>query len=827
MSTPNDADLARARRVEAALAALDLEGRVRLLSGESMWAIAANPDIGLGRLVMSDGPVGVRGERWTPNDPSVQLPSPTAVAATWDRDLVRTAGHLLAQEAHRKGVHVLLAPAVNMHRSPLGGRHFETYSEDPYLTGEIGAAYVRGVQDGGVATTVKHFVANDSETDRFTVDVRADGRTLREIYLAPFERIVARARPWGVMASYNKVNGTTMTEHAELNAVLREEWGFDGFLVSDWTAARDTVRDALAGLDVAMPGPNTVYGQHLVDAVRDGRVPEKAVEAMARRVLLLAARVGLLEGAEPVVAPAERPAPLDGREVAREVAARSFVLLRNEDAALPLEPARLRRVALIGLAASEARTSGGGSASVFAERTVTPLEGLRAALPGDVELVHAVGADPRANLPALPGSLTATFRAADGRVLATEALPDGTARWIGELPEGVSNAELDSVEVSGTHTPATGGEHLFGVSGAGRYVLTVGDRVVLDDELRFEGDDPAAAMFDPPAASVPVELAAGEPVRVSVTKAHQDLGMGDFAFIGFTLTHREPMAGADALIEEAVSAAREADVAVVVVATTEDVESEGFDRSSLTLPGRQDELVARVAEANDRTVVVVNAGAPVEMPWRERVGAILLTWFGGQELGGALADVLLGRRDPSGRLPTTWPAALDQAPVSQVAPVDGALDYSEGVFVGYRAWDRAGTAPAFCFGHGLSYTRWRHDAVEVLRSGPGTVSEDGEALLARVRVHLTNTGERDGREVVQVYLAPHEPGDRPARVLAGFAAVAASAGESVAVEVDVPRDAVRVWASDADEWEYVPGGYDLLVGRSHGDTRLSVRIEVE
>ncbi|MCY9787718.1 glycoside hydrolase family 3 C-terminal domain-containing protein [Nocardiopsis sp. EMB25] len=822
MSAPTDADPARERRVDAALAALDLEAKVRLLSGDSMWAIAANPDIGLGRLVMSDGPVGVRGERWTPDDPSIQLPSPTAIAATWDRDLVRTAGHLLAQEARRKGVHVLLAPAVNMHRSPLGGRHFETYSEDPYLTGEIGAAYVQGVQEGGVGTTVKHFVANDSETDRFTVDVRAEERTLREIYLAPFERIVARARPWGVMAAYNKVNGTTMTEHLDLNTVLRDEWGFDGFVVSDWTAARDTVRDCLAGLDVAMPGPNTVYGQHLVDAVRDGRVPEKAVDALARRVLLLAARVGLLEGADPVVAPGDRPSGLDGRAIAREVATRSFVLLRNERAALPVHPAGTNRIALVGLAASEARTSGGGSASVFAERTVTPLEGLRAALPDAVELTYAVGADPRANLPAVDTATTATFLAADGRVLATESLPDGTARWIGELPDGVTNAELDRVEVAGTLTPKATGEHLLGISGAGRYTLSVDGEVLFDGELDFEGDDPAAAMFDPPTTTVPVALTEGSDVRLSVVKAHQDLGMGDFAFIGFTLTHREPLADDDVLIEEAVEAARGADVAVVLVATTAEVESEGFDRSDLRLPGRQDELVARVAEVNDRTVVVVNAGSPVEMPWREDVRAILLTWFGGQELGGALADVLLGRRDPSGRLPTTWPAAEEDVPVLDVVPTDGALEYAEGVFVGYRGWERAGRTPAFCFGHGLSYTEWRYDGVDVELAAPGA----DEDVLATVRVRVTNAGERDGDEVVQVYLAPREPGDRPARVLAGFATVRAAAGATAEAVVTVSREAIRTWASDADEWEYVSGAYELLVGRSYQDTRLSVPVDL-
>ncbi|MBE2999433.1 glycoside hydrolase family 3 C-terminal domain-containing protein [Nocardiopsis sp. HNM0947] len=827
MSAPNDPRTDRAQRVEQALNALDLEGKVRLLSGDSMWALPADPAIGLGRLVMSDGPVGVRGEHWSPDDPSVQLPSPTAIAATWDRALVRRVGHLLAQEAHRKGVHVLLAPAVNMHRSPLGGRHFETFSEDPYLTGEIGSAYVQGVQDGGVGTTVKHYVANDSETDRFTVDVRADERTLREIYLAPFEHIVNRARPWGVMSAYNRVNGTTMTEHTDLNAVLREEWGFDGFIVSDWTAARDTVADALAGLDVAMPGPNTVYGHHLIDAVRDGRVPEEAVDALARRVLLLASRVGLLEGTPPAVPHADRPAPLDGRAVARETASRSFVLLRNNDRALPIDTARTRRIALIGLAASEARTSGGGSASVFAERTVTPLEGLREALPEDVELTYAVGADPRAALPAVATPLTATFHSTDGRVLGTDPLSDGTARWIGELPDGVTMGELDRIEVEGTLVPETTGEHLVGVTGAGTYTLTVDGRTVFEGELAFEGDDPAAAMFDPPATTHPVHLTAGEPVRLSVVRedAAKNVG-GDFAFIGFNLTHREPMPDGDTLIEEAVEAARGADTAVVLVATTAEVESEGFDRASLALPGRQDELVARVAEANGNTVAVVNAGSPVEMPWRGDVSSILLTWFGGQELGGALADVLLGHHDPSGRLPTTWPAREADVPVLSVTPEDGALDYAEGVHVGYRGWERADAEPAFGFGHGLSYTQWRYDSAEASPAEPGETDADGLPVLATVRVRVTNTGERSGREVVQVYLAPHEPGDRPARTLAGFATVTAAAGESAEAVVTLPREAVRTWAADADEWEYVPGGYDLHVGRSLHDTRLTEQIRV-
>ncbi|MDA0567276.1 glycoside hydrolase family 3 C-terminal domain-containing protein [Streptomonospora sp. S1-112] len=816
------AEAERERHVEAALARLDLTGKVRLLSGATMWAIAPNPEIGLDRLVMSDGPVGVRGERWTPEDPSVQLPSPTALAATWDPDLVRTAGHLLAQEARRKGVHVLLAPTVNIHRSPLGGRHFECYSEDPHLTGRIGAAYVAGVQEGGVGTTVKHFVANDSETDRFTVDVRVDERTLREIYLAPFEAIVAEARPWGVMAAYNSVNGTTMTEHADLNAVLRDEWGFDGFIVSDWTAARDTVGCALAGLDVAMPGPATVYGEHLVAAVREGRVPEAAVDAMARRVLRLAARVGALEGAEPVVKAADLPAALDGRAVARRAAARSFTLLRNEGGALPIDPARVRSVALIGLAADEARTSGGGSATVFSEHTVSPLEGLRAALPDHVRLDYAVGADPRRGLPPLRHPLTAVFRAADGTELGTERLADGAARWIGELPPGIDAERLAAVEVTGTFTPQTTGTHVFGVTGVGHFTLTVDGEVRFDGDNEIEGTDPAAVLLNPPQSTVEVELTAGRPVPVSATTPVPEGFGGGFPFIGFALNHLEPRASEDELIEEAVAAAAAADVAIVVAATTEQVESEGFDRADLRLPGRQDELVARVAAANDRTVVVVNAGSPVLMPWREDAAAVLVTWFGGQEVGAALADVLLGAEEPGGRLPTTWPAEEADVPVIEVRPTDGRLVYDEGVFVGYRAWQRAQTPPAYWFGHGLGYTTWDYTGVEARPAPDGGLT---------VTVGLANTGERAGREVVQVYLEPHggaaaDTPERPRRWLAGFAAVSAEPGARAEAVVAVPPRAAQVWDTAARAWRTVPGGYDVVVGRSAGDTRLRTAVEI-
>ncbi|MEV1178881.1 glycoside hydrolase family 3 N-terminal domain-containing protein, partial [Nonomuraea sp. NPDC049784] len=419
------------------IARLDLSTKIRLLTGADMWSLPPLPEIGLDRLVMSDGPIGVRGEQWSAGDPSIALPSPTALAATWDVELVRRAGALLAQEARRKGVHVLLAPTINLHRSPLGGRHFECFSEDPYLTGEIGAAYVEGVQEGGVATTPKHFVANDFETDRFTADVRVSEKALREAYLRPFERVV-QAGAWGLMTAYNSVNGTTMTEHSALvNGVLKGEWGFDGFVVSDWTALRSTEAAAMGGTDVAMPGPFGPWGEKLEAAVREGRVPESVVDDRVRRILRLAQRVGALRGA------GDRSAvgrPIDGGALAREVATRGFTLLTN-DGILPFR--QVRTVAVIGAAAAEARVMGGGSAQVFPDRIVSPLQGLRER----AEVRYALGTDPRIRLSPLPGPATATFLDAEGVTLSEQPLATAEARWIGQLPPGVDGDRLKAVRL--------------------------------------------------------------------------------------------------------------------------------------------------------------------------------------------------------------------------------------------------------------------------------------------------------------------------------------------------------------------------------------------
>ncbi|GAA3224308.1 glycoside hydrolase family 3 C-terminal domain-containing protein [Actinocorallia longicatena] len=765
-----------------------------------MWTLPAVPALGLRSIVMSDGPIGVRGGAWSAADPSIALPSPTALAATWDIGLARRAGALLAQEARRKGVHVLLAPTVNLHRSPLGGRHFECFSEDPLLTGELAAGYVNGVQAGGVAVTVKHFVANDFETERMTANVVVAERALRELYLRPFEIVVEKARPFGIMTAYNGVNGTTMSEHGELvDGVLRGEWGFDGVTVSDWFGARDTVRAALGGLDVAMPGPRTVYGPALVRAVEDGRLPEAVVDEHVGRVLELARRTGAIEGAEPPAV-----AEIDGEALAREVAARSFTLLTNSGGLLPL--GRDRRIALIGGLAKEARVMGGGSAQVFPGHVVSPLDGLTAA---GLDVTYARGADPSAKLPPARFALRATAFDADGAVLGEVEQPDGAVLWIGRPPAGIDGERLAAVTVAGTYVPETGGPHRFAVEGIGAYRLTVGGEVLYDGTVEPDGDDPFGLFFTPPQTVVPIELAAGRPVEVSLTHRVLRSRRTPLPAVAFALAHREPVLDDDALMAEAVAVAAAADVAVVVVGTSKEVESEGFDRTSLRLPGRQDELMARVAAANPRTIAVVNAGSPVEMPWRDRVASILLTWFPGQEGGHALADVLLGAEEPGGRLPTTWPATLEDCPVVNCTPENGELRYDEGVLIGYRAWDRAPAEPAFAFGSGLGYTTWSYEHAAY---ADGTLT-----------VELRNTGDRPGREVVQAYLSPTAPDPaRPARWLAGFAVAEAAPGTTTTVTIEIPRRSFATWTPTG--WTPHPGPHTLTAAHSLTTPKLTVTV---
>ncbi|WP_420368779.1 glycoside hydrolase family 3 C-terminal domain-containing protein [Curtobacterium sp. L1-20] len=823
MTDPQTASTASsplAERIDALLAQLTTEEKVQLLTGRDFWTTWPIEKIGLRRILMSDGPSGVRGEVWDERDPSLNLPSATALSASWDRAIAKRYGAAAAVEARRKGVDVVLGPTINLHRSPLGGRHFEAFSEDPVLTGDLAASYVAGVQENGVAATPKHYIANDYETDRFTASTEVSDRALRELYLLAFEKTVTEAHAWAVMSSYNAINGVTASENDLLETPLNSEWGFDGIVVSDWTGVR-SVASATASQDVAMPGPNPWWSEGpLLAAVRDGSVPEAAIDRKVRRILTLAARVGALEGFEPVAA---QPVHVeDGTAFVREAEAEGTVLVHNTGV-LPLDAPAVSRIAVIGHNADQARTQGGGSATVVPSQVVSPLDGIRAAFPG-ATVDHAIGAVVQEGIAEFPlstitnpatgeaGARVAFVR--EGEELYVEDRRATALFWFGgDAP----TRQADRLDITTTYTAPSTGTVRIGVGAAGRSRMWIDGELVLDEDVPYEGDQLGAAFLNPPARSVPIAVTVGQQVgiRIEYDVVQDETLGGVLAYqFGTEPSDEDPAV----LIAAAVEAARGADVAVVVVGTNSRVESEGYDRSSLALPGHQDDLVRAVAAANPNTVVVVNAGSPVEMPWRDDVAAVLLSWFGGQEYGNALADVLTGAREPGGRLPTTWPAAMADVPVLDVTPVDGKVTYDEGVHVGYRAWLRAGTAPAYPFGHGLGYTTWSIEGV----SATPTVRE-GDAVI--VTATVANTGDRAGKHVVQVYASRAESVvDRPVRWLVGFAPVRLGAGESTEVSIEVPARAFAHWDGS---WAYEPGTFTLHVGASVADTAGTTSLELE
>jgi len=799
------------------VASLSLEQKVRLLTGGDSWSLRPEPDAGLRRIVVSDGPAGVRGERWDERDASTNLPSATGLAATWDEALVQELGGLLAGEARRMGVDVVLAPTVNLHRTPYAGRHFECFSEDPLLTARIGTAYVRGLQEAGVAATVKHFIANDSETERTSIDVEIGERTLRELYLAPFEAIVHEAGAWALMASYNRVNGEPMTESSLLREILRREFRFDGLVMSDWFATRSTEASARAALDLVMPGPDGAWGDKLLQAVRDGKVDRAAIDEKVTSVLRLAARVGALDGYSGVTPRQYEAAEIAGK--VRRAAAAGFVLASNGDGLLPLDRLSLRRVAVIGPNASVARIMGGGSATVFPPYAVSPLEGLRTALEPAVKVEHSVGVHASSRIPAgrLPwlrrpgggGGVEVRFLADDGTVLAREDREGCSFSW----PQSrACDDALAWIEVHTILRAIDAGTYAIAGSGIGRLLLSVDGEAVFDVELEIAPDaDVVEALVIPPQAVHHIWLERGE--EIDVVLAYEVGSAGGGVGMSFQLGLQPPQGTDEDEIERATSLARDVDVVVLVVGTTDEVESEGFDRASLSLPGRQDELVRRVCAVNPKTVVVVNTGAPVLLPWADDVAAVLLAWFPGQEFGNALADVLLGLAEPGGRLPTTWPT--DERLLPPTRPVNGILRYDEGLSIGYR---RSGGAPRYPFGHGLGYTSWRYDSIDAQRD----LSPGGDL---HVSIRLSNTGPRRGREIVQVYASRRESGvERPLRWLAGFASVDAVPGEQVTASVMVKARAFEHWDVEMGQWLAEPGTFQLAAGPSSARLPLGTEI---
>jgi beta-glucosidase len=807
---------------------LTLEEKAALSAGADFWSTVEIARLGIPSVHLTDGPNGARGAGGATTPAATCVPCGTALGATWDADLVQRIGALVGAEARAKGCHVLLAPTVNLHRSPLAGRNFESYSEDPLLAGRLAAAYVRGVQEQGVAATVKHFAGNESEFERMTMDSVVDDRVLRELYLLPFELAVKDGGALGVMTAYNRLNGVYCSDHVWLvRDVLRDEWGFDGFVVTDWTAHGTTTGAASAGVDLEMPGPGVFLGAALLGAVRSGDVDEATVDASARRLLDVFERVGAFAGSpEPAVGPAESPAV---RALAREAAASAIVLLCNDDNLLPLDPASIRSVAVIGPNADTAEIVGGGSANLRAPYRISPLQALRDRLGDRVDVGHERGVDASMLAPLLT---RAQITAPDGRPGISVDIFDGhelagpvverTHRSDTELaffdPANAPARPEFSVRATASYTVAASGPHIFSLAQLGRARLLIDGVVILDGMADPPPPGPTFIGFGSAEITATVELERGD-VDLVVEFANVDAPRLSGVRIGC-----RPPPDPDRL-DRAVAAAARADVAVVVVGTDAEWESEGYDRESMSLPGLQDELIERVLAVNPRTVVVVNSGSVVTMPWATHARAVLQIWFGGQEMSNALVDVLFGDAEPGGRLPTTVPLGLEANPSYGNFPaVNGRIRYDEGLLVGYRWYDARGIETCFPFGHGLSYTTFSIGEPQV--SGPTFVL--GDRLV--VDVPVTNTGARAGGEVVQCYVAP-PPARliRPAKELKAFAKVRLDPGETVTVRLVLDDRSFAYW-DDSDGstagWTVESGRYELLIGRSSADIARTLRVDV-
>ncbi|MFD4254009.1 glycoside hydrolase family 3 protein [Amycolatopsis thermoflava] len=770
--------------------ALDTARKAALTAGETGYRTPAEPAAGLRPVHLVDGPLGLVSPTFDERETSLLLPSGIALGATWDPDVVRSVASAEGSEARRRGFDAVYAPNLNLARTGLSGRTFEMLSEDPLLAGVLGAAFVEGLQGQGVAAVPKHLVCNDTETERQRMSADVDDTALREVYLRPFEHAV-RAGAWALMTAYNRLNGTPCAAHAELLAIVKEEWGFDGLVVSDYFALHETLGPALAGLDLEMPGPAIHFGARLAEAVERGEVPRERLDDAVTRLLRLAARVGALEGSSRQVTASAVP-PERAHQVLTDAAVASFVLCRNDDV-LPLEPGV--RLAVIGPNADRPCYQGATFGRIRpAGGATTPLDALRKRFPGAVAHERGVDSVPAATLGAFdvstpdgrPGVLLEHFRG--GESVLSEVRGDSAFIWFGEVPGAGPTTEPGVLRLTAVFTPEVAGRWTFGAGGSGATVLSV-DGVVLASRPAPAPGDVMGQVARAETTGAGIELRAGE--QVTVVAEMTSAGSRVQALTVSCTPPPEPGA-----LARARRVAAEADVVVLVVGDELETSRESRDLATSALPEAQQELIREVGRVNPRTVVVLNAGRPVDAPWAGDVGAVLQGWFGGQGFADALARVLAGDDEPGGRMPVTVPLRdEDRSTHGEKLDADLRRDYRAAEPTGYRHLARTGRRARFAFGSGLGYTTFC--------LGPARL--DGDL----VRLDVTNTGPRRGREVVQVYV--RAPGEADAR-LAGFAGVRLEPGETAEVAVALEE---RVWQRWRDgRWVVPPGGHEVLVGHS-------------
>jgi len=796
----NDVDVER--RIDTIVGEMTLEEKIDQIAGVDFMYLRSIERLGIPRLAMADGPMGVRND-----GPATAYGAGIALAATWNPALAERIGREFGRDSRAKGKHFLLAPGVNIYRAPMAARNFEYFGEDPFLAARMAVGYINGVQSQGVSATIKHLVANNSEFDRNNTDSTVDERTLREIYLPAFEAAVKEANVGAIMAGYNLTNGAYMSQHAYLNNdVVKQEWGYRGVIMSDWISTYDAIGMANGGLDIEMPGNIQFNHENLLPAIKSGAVSVATIDDKVRRQLRVAHAFGWFDR-DQLDTSVPRPNP-DGDAAALQGVREGMVLLKNDRQLLPLDRARIRSILVVGPNAHPAVTGGGGSSLVEPFAAVSVVDGIRAMAGDEIEVFHARG------LPTLddtvsatdfsieadggePGILAEYFASDDlsGRPKLTRVEPRveiGIKDGQPAFPEGTLSERWTGYY----SVPANGIYDIF--------VEAAGDlgglyRLFIDDELVIDNWDLNKAMVD----FVTLPLDAG-PHKVVLEHHGRQKWPGERLKLGFSRHGNR-------IERNAIDMARKADVVIVAAGFNASSESEGADRT-FRLPPGQDELIQAMLAANKNTVVVLNSGGGVDMNgWIDRVPALLQAWFPGQAGGTAVAEILFGTVNPSGRLPATFEKRWQDNPAyGNYYPVPGTnqIIYKEGIFVGYRGFEENRVVPLFPFGHGLSYTTFKYS--NLVLSPDKT--DDG---IVEVTFDITNTGRRAGAEVAQIYVGDdHSPIPRPPKELKGFAKVSLEPGETQRVTVDLDSRAFSYYDVDAGGWHAEPGNFDVLVGRS-------------
>ncbi|KAL2844797.1 glycoside hydrolase superfamily [Aspergillus pseudoustus] len=806
--------------VEEVLCKLTQEQKTALVSGVDFWHTYPIPEHGVPSVRFSDGPNGVRGTRLFGGPPSTCLPCGTALGATWGEDLLLEAGGLLGRECIAKGVHCLLGPTLDILRSPLFGRGFEGLGEDPYLTGTLASAIIRGIQSTGVMTAVKHFVAYNQEYERRRVDAVISDRALREIHLRPFQIVARDAQPAALITAYNKVNGTHASQSAKLvEHIVRKEWGWNPLITSDWVGTYSTAEALNAGLDLEMPGPSRYRGSLLQDALDTGQVHQATIDDRARNMLRFArraTRVPVLEAS-----PAAAEVVSRTRTFNRKLCAESIVLLKNEGSILPLPP-DIKRIALIGSHMKRTAICGGGSAQLEPEYSVSLYDALCEVLPPTTVITYAPGHDVHKTLPLIiitNGSLEFYNDPPNGNAklsLGTEPI----WRTHFELMDYDGIAELDRdrfwVIMTGSFVPDTTGLWEFGIAVYGTANLYIDDELVIENT---SNQVPGTAFFGSGTLEKRASrsLLAGQEymIRVEFGSANTSPLLAgkkaNFAGGGLHLGACPKLDKHQAL-KDAVAVAKEADYTIICTGLNEDWESEGFDRPDMDLPPGIEQLINEILAVCPSTVIVNQSGTPVTMPWARNAPCIVQAWYGGNETGYGIADVLLGHVNPAGKLPFSWPIDIRDNPSFRNFGMAVEISYTEEIYVGYRFYEKMGRNILFPFGYLFllhpfdSSTNRRVSIIEEI-SNP--------TKPWKIQVSIKNTGQLAGAEVLQVYISPRYPDiDRPLKELCGFKKVFLAPGQRTRVEIPIDRYAASYWSEPGGLWITNKGVYHVVVGSS-------------